>query len=582
MADWRLVQRTERLLAGALGASSARTVLASAIGGQSVALPAVLSILDHQTQAERFDRHMLQSMLENMSNGISVVDHEQRLVAWNSSYIDLFHYPDDLLYVGAPIEKLITYNLNAGWIDGDPVMEAKRRIEHMRAGRSHTYERLQPDGRYLRIIGNPMPGGGYVTSFIDITEDKRRERELIEANELLETRVKSRTSDLEAMADALNDAREEAVSANASKTRFLAAASHDLLQPLNAARLFLGSLKSNEDISSVMRDDLISKTDKSIQSADDLLKGLLDISRLDHGNVIAHPVDIPLAPLLEDLLDEAAPMASKAGLEIRIVPTRLSVRADPDFLKSVLRNFISNARRYTRKGKILIGARKKDNFVSIEVWDTGPGIAEEKLPLLFEEFHRLEDVDNVGIRGAGLGLSIAKRLAAVMAAKLTVNSWPGRGSVFAISCPIAEKVEPYQAPRVSPLTPNGQALAGMKVLCIDDEQTILNGMNALLKSWGCEPYICQSPAIAQSYSGNQSYDALIADLDLKHEIDGIQVISRLRSRLRHNLNAALLTAKAEISSDEIKAANVMHVLKKPVNPEDIRVFLGECAARISY
>ncbi|HRX75153.1 MAG TPA: PAS-domain containing protein, partial [Hyphomonas sp.] len=337
-ADWQLVQRTERLLASALGASSARVVLASAIGGNKVALRDVLSMLDHKTQAERFERHMLQSMLENISQGISVVDADQRLVAWNTAYLELFNYPTDLVSIGTPIEHLIAFNLKSGWIDGDPAEEARRRVAHMKAGRQHTYERRNPDGRHLRIVGNPMPGGGYVTTFTDITQDKLRERELIVANETLETRVRERTQDLEEMAHDLDLARRDAEGANASKTRFLAAASHDLLQPLNAARLFLGSIRTDKS-----GQGLVSRADKAIQSADELIRGLLDISRLDHGNIVPKPVQCPLGPLLEDLVDEATPMADLAGIELRIAPTSLVVDADPEFLKSILRNFISNA-----------------------------------------------------------------------------------------------------------------------------------------------------------------------------------------------------------------------------------------------
>ena len=192
-----------------------------------------------------------------------------------------------------------------------------------------------------------MPGGGYVTTFTDITEDKRREQALIEANETLEARVAERTEELEGLTIDLDKAREEAVGANASKTRFLAAASHDLLQPLNAARLFLGAVESDKETSG-----LLNKADHAIQSADQLLKGLLDISRLDHSNVSAQMTEIPLGPLFEDLVDEAAPMAAKAGLNLRFVPTQLSVKADPDFLQSILRNFLSNARRYTQEGGI--------------------------------------------------------------------------------------------------------------------------------------------------------------------------------------------------------------------------------------
>ncbi|MEZ5945685.1 MAG: PAS domain-containing hybrid sensor histidine kinase/response regulator [Hyphomonas sp.] len=567
-ADWHLVQRTERLLASALGASSARVVLASAIGGNKVALPDVLSMLDHKTQAERFERHMLQSMLENISQGISVVDSEQRLVAWNSAYLELFDYPHDLVAVGVPIERLIEHNLGSGWIGGDPAAEARRRVEHMRAGRQHTYERRNPDGRYLRITGHPMPGGGYVTTFTDITTDKLRERALIEANETLESRVSERTHDLEVMAQDLDTARREAEGANASKTRFLAAASHDLLQPLNAARLFLGSISSDKKGM-----DLVSRADKAIQSADELLRGLLDISRLDHGNIAAQPVSMPLGPLLEDLVDEAMPMAELAGLDMRIAPTSLVVNADPDFLKSVLRNFISNARRYTRKGGVLVGARRRGHEALIEVWDTGPGIAPDRLELIFEEFRRYEDADNTGIRGAGLGLSVSKRLADLMGAKIDVRSKPGKGSVFSVRVPLA-RTKPVRrsAAQAAPAKPK-MKLTGLRILVIDDEPAIVDGMKALLGSWGCDVTGAGSEAEADALFAAEDYDAVIADLHLQGGRDGLDLIDQYRGRLSAPGNALLLTATA---TDDVKArarSAGIAVLRKPAGPGDIRRFL---------
>lgn len=578
-ADWRLVQRTERLLATALGASSARIVLASAIGGMDVGLPDVLAMLDSQTQAERFDRHMLQSMLENISEGISVVDQDQKLVAWNSAYVELFDYPPELVRVGEPVANLIEHNLAQGWITGDPAEEARRRISHMRSGKPHAYERQNPDGRFLRIIGRPMPGGGYVTTFADITEDKQREQDLIEANETLESRVKDRTSALEELTLELDSARRDAEGANASKTRFLAAASHDLLQPLNAARLFLGALRSRPDASPEILAELVSKADKSIQSADDLLKGLLDISRLDHGAIKARPVILPLGPLLEDLVDEAEPMARKAGLSLSVVPTSLSVHADPDFLKSVLRNFLSNARRYTIKGGVVVGARRRGEQVRIDVWDTGPGIPENRLALVFEEFRRFEDVDNLGVRGAGLGLSVTSRLASLMGAKLEVTSLEGRGSRFSVTLPRASGTRPSGPVALSSSAEHSIDLTGLRVCCLDDEASILEGMSRLLQTWGCTVHTISNPTGAIEILRLSRFDVLIADLDLGAGMDGLDVVSSAGQVLSDPANITLLTAKG--AGDALNRAYDfgIPVLHKPVNPDDLRRFLEKCMAR---
>ena len=263
--------------------------MSSAVGRQGASLDDVLSILDQQNQAAQFDRHMLQAMLENIAQGISIVDGQQRLIAWNSAYAELFHYPAELLRVGQPVEALIEYNSRQGWLGGDPREMAEKRINHMQMGLAYSHERQIPDGRWLRLIGNPVPGGGYITTFTDITDDKRREQELLDINETLESRVEERTAALSRMAAELDVARGEAESANLSKTRFLAAASHDLLQPLNAARLLLAAIDTETPQGRAQAPRQLVRVDRAIRSADELLKGLLDISRLDHGEVTPRP-----------------------------------------------------------------------------------------------------------------------------------------------------------------------------------------------------------------------------------------------------------------------------------------------------
>ena len=578
-ADWRLVQRTERLLASALGSSSARVVMSSAIAGADVALGDVLSILDQRTQAERFDRHMLQSMLENIEQGISVVDHEQKLVAWNSAYVDMFAFPESLVKLGEPIATLIQHNISTGWIEGDPGREADRRIAHIKAGRAHVYERRNPDGRYLRIIGSPMPGGGYVTTFTDITDDKQREQALINANETLEQRVTDRTRDLQDMAEDLEAARAEAEGANASKTRFLAAASHDLLQPLNAARLFLGAVEPGTKHDN---QELLDKADRAVRSADELLKGLLDISRLDHSNVEPNPVSIPLGPLLEDLADEARPMAEAVGLEVRVAPTSLKVSADPDFLQSILRNFISNARRYSQKGGILVGARRDGaDAVRVEVWDTGPGIREDQQAKMFEEFERLTEQDNMGIRGAGLGLAVASRMAALMETRIDVRSRVGRGSVFSVRLPRADSQNQVQMRASLAVQPPAPAeLSELTILCVDDENIILDGMRALLAHWGCRVHTAQSIAEAKAVFEQEAIQVVFADYQLKQDQTGLELLIAMRKQ-KPELAVALLTAEAtsEIAA-QTRAASIL-LLRKPADPNEIRQFLTELSARKS-
>ncbi|MBL4869986.1 MAG: hybrid sensor histidine kinase/response regulator [Robiginitomaculum sp.] len=577
-ADWQLVQRTERLLASAIGASSARVVMLSAIGGGDVEFSDLLSVLDQQTLAERFDRNMLQSMLENIPQGISVVDSDQCLVAWNNAYVDLFKYPDGLVKVHVPIVQLIKYNINNGWMRIENLDDQlERRISHMKTGRAHVYERETPDGRYIRIVGSPMSGGGYVTTFNDITEDKKREQALVVANETLEMRVQQRTKSLEAMANDLDVARKTAEGANVSKTRFLAAASHDLLQPLNAARLFLGAIKTNDNGNKDIG-KMVSKADHAIQSADKLLKGLLDISRLDHGGMSAQMSILPLGPLLEDIYDEALPMVKKAGLDIRLVPTRLRVLSDPNLLTSILRNYVSNARRYTQSGGILIGARRVGKEkIRIEIWDTGQGISIDDQERVFDEFHRLNASRFDDDRGIGLGLAVVKRMAELLGATTVLRSKVGKGSVFSVTVMRSYKQITENFKHEDNTVSAADLPKGLAVLCIDDEPEILEGMRELLKVWGCLVFLAKNKMEAEAIMETENIDIMIADYHLRDAHNGIDVITALRHKLSHDSNVCLLTANTDKDVASLADKKNAILLQKPVSPIELHKFLTRCA-----
>jgi PAS domain S-box-containing protein len=576
-ADLRLVQRAERMLAGAIGASSARVVIGSAMEGGGASFDDVLSILDQQTRAAQFDRHLLQSMLENIAQGIAIVDGQQRLVAWNSAYAERFNYPSSLLKVSQPIETLIAHNVERGWIEGVKSEAVEKRLQHMKAGLTYRHERETPDGRWVRLQGNPIPGGGYITTFTDITEDKRREQVLLELNETLEQRVADRTAALKQLTEELDGARGDAVSANASKTRFLAAASHDLLQPLNAARLLLGAVDLSSEKGRLEARDHLVRVDRAIQSADQLLKGLLDISRLDHGNIAARNEAVLLAPLFEELVLEATPMAKAAGVELRLVPTHLAVEADPDFLRSILRNYLSNARRYTRKGKVLMGVRRQGHTLRLDVIDQGPGIAEALQKQIFEEFQRGEDSDNIGMRGAGLGLSLVSRLAEIMSAPIELSSRPGHGSRFSITLPRTAAC-PARRPGMRGAQPQPMRISGNKrVLCLDDERLITDAMTALLERHGYEVTSCQSLAEARQSMLDTAPDIVIADYQLGTEGDGMQFLEWVHELEENRVRLALLTANHSPELLPRAAAIGAALLYKPAEPEAVLAFLASPA-----
>ncbi len=285
-ADSEWIAHTERLLAGVLGASSTRAVVKAAIEGREMQLEDVVRIADEASEVLQFNRALLQGAIENISQGISVVDQSLRLVAWNRRYLELFKYPDGLISVGRPIADIIRYNAERGLCGpGEAEVHVARRLHWMRQGRAHTSERLFPNGRVIELIGNPMPGGGFVMSFTDITAFREAAQALTEANEGLEQRVAERTRELSQLNLALTEAKSTAEAAYQSKTRFLAAVSHDLMQPLNAARLFSAALShQHEGLPSEAR-QLVQHLDSSLRSAEDLITDLLDISRLENGKI---------------------------------------------------------------------------------------------------------------------------------------------------------------------------------------------------------------------------------------------------------------------------------------------------------
>src|SRR3984893_624071 len=423
-ADSELARFVEHSLAGVLGTSSARLVLSTTLRGRDMQPEDVVRLLDETSHAIQFNRELLRAALENLSQGVSVVDANHCLVAWNQRYQQLFDYPPAMVAVGRPIEDLIRYNATRGWlVSADVDAAVARRLSFMRAGKAHSHERELPNGTVLEILGNPMPGGGFVTSYSDVTAYKRAQRALQESNETLEVRVTQRTRELTALNAELADAKNAAERANEAKTRFLATASHDLVQPMTAARLFISSVDPDQVSPSAA--PLVAQAEAALIAGENLLGGLLDISRLDAGAQDAHVEHFPLTQVVGPLAAEFTVLARERGLRLRTANCDHTVFSDPPTLRRVLQNFLSNAIRYTRRGRVLIGCRRRGNNLSIEVWDSGPGIAEENRQEIFEEFRRLDEFDDGQARGLGLGLAIADRIAGMLGRPLATRPRAG-------------------------------------------------------------------------------------------------------------------------------------------------------------
>ena len=561
-ADRALIQFTERLLAASIGAASARLTLTTALRGSGMELGEVMSLLDEASHELRFNREILSATLENLSQAVSVVDRDLRLVAWNRRYQQLFEYPEGMLYVGRPVADLIRYNAERGEMGpGDTDLQVGKRVAYLRQGSPHVFERVRANGQVIEMRGQPLPGGGYVTTYSDVTDYKQVEQALRESNETLEARVEQRTREAEA--------------ANLSKTRFLAAISHDVLQPINAARLFTSALRDTDEGVELHR--LAERVDASLRDAEELLDGLLDVSRLDAGSLKPELTVFRLDELLASVAAQYAPLAAARGLRFRVHASRVSVRSDRRLLRRALQNFVANALRYTKEGRVVIGARRRGGAVEIEVWDSGPGIPPHHLAQIFEEFRRFEQPSPWGERGLGLGLSICQRVSRMLDHPIGVRSWPGRGSVFSIRVPIAETAAPAKPPR----TPVAHRdLAGLRVLCLDNDREILDGMEALLTRWGVDVRVAETVAAALDAARQERPDVLVADYHLHDELDGLGALVALRQVCGSATPAVLVTADG---SDALKRAARdlgIPVLTKPVKPASLRAFLAAQQRRV--
>ena len=433
-------------------------------------------------------------------------------------------------------------------------------------------------GTYLPHFDAQGTVVGFFLLYVDITERRRAEIALRNVNESLERRVADRTAELEA-------ARAKAEEANIDKTRFIAAASHDLLQPLHAARLFVATLGERHP-----QDELVAKVDDGLASVEALLDALLDIAKLDAGAVKPEVRALPVGPLLESLAASFAPIAQNHGVELRVVRSTGVTKSDPALLRRVLQNFISNAIRYGhqagRKPRVLLGCRRGSDeqgapVLDIVVADNGPGIAPEHRQTVFREFTRLRRASRDGERGLGLGLAIVDRIARVLGHRIDLRSRPGHGSAFSISVPLAPISEVRQPAGAVPPPKSRRFAHAPFVVCIDDERQVREGMAALLGSWGCETALGSSAeeVLGRVAESGRAPDLLLIDLHLgQGKDDGLATIRRLRGDWGDDLPAALITAERDPATLNAARGQRVDVLLKPVKPAQLRALIAQRAA----
>lgn len=572
-ASMDVIRFSEQLLASAVGSSSARLILSLLFRRNDRESKDAFRLLDDATEALQHNRDLLQIALDQMEQGITVFDRDFRLICWNRQYRALFDLPDEMGQVGVSLDRILHHLAERGDI---PAEQRVAMLNRLTSFVSPWQMELKTSGRILELRSNPMPDGGMVATYADISGRVEQDLALKRANESLEQRVKTRTIELTRVNEELTRVNEElaqaqmlAEEANLGKTRFLAAAGHDILQPLNAARLYCSSLIEKAGKGPAGKAAV--NIESSLESVETILGAVLDISRLDAGAMKPDDSAFRLDGLLSQIGNDFQPLAAEKKLELTIMPSSLSVMTDRNLLRRLIQNLVSNAIKYTRHGRILVGVRRRGELAEIQVIDTGIGIAGDKLNTVFHEFTRLDE----GAReaeGLGLGLSIVDRIARVLRLEIRIFSNLGKGTRFSVLLPVVAVQAPQREAETRAPSRATASLAGLQVLCIDNDARILDGMRLLLEGWGCS---------VDTVSGSKDFEAadirrpdiVLADYHLDGET-GLSVIRKLRTVYGEGMPAVLVTADR---SNEVRTAAErldVPVINKPLKPAVLRSMMA--------
>ncbi|MEM9780979.1 MAG: PAS-domain containing protein [Pseudomonadota bacterium] len=511
-------------------------------------------LLDRQARVVR-------ATLDHVDRGLVVIDEGGRLVAANQPFRDALSLPPRALRIGTRVDRLIDLMTQAGLSDASALADWVT----WPVGRPPlTLPIVTVDERTLSLVATAMAEGSVVLTLTDMTAERSAEARIAAVREDLEARAADRVAALQA-------ARDTAERANAAKTRFVAAASHDLLQPLSAARLFAASL-SDHEMEAPQR-ALTDRILRALASVEELLGGLLDISRLDAPDLAPAMAEVPLQRLLDGIVTDFEEVARRKGLEFRVLPSSAVVVSDPALLRRVLQNLVSNAIRYTAEGRVLLGVKRSGDLVRVTVADTGCGIPAADQEVVFEEFRRL-DHQGAELPGMGLGLAIVDRACRLLGHDLSLSSEPGRGTAFTLTLPLMAFRRSGEADGTRRAAEEPR-LDDIIVLVVEDDDAVREGMVRLLEGWGASPLAAANAEEARTLVSDLGLmpDAVISDHHLGQGSTGLELIQEMRA-VDSAFLGVLTTFDRDPALRAAAAESSMFVRYKPVDPDAIADLLA--------
>jgi len=521
----------------------------------------------------------LRRAVDFIPEGLAVFDADLHLVYSNERYRELLDLPSRLAAYGTALYDAALYVGKRGDLGaGDPAHLAAERVETLTSALGSVTQRLGKQGQTLEFHSSRLPDGGLVISVADVTQRVDAEAALERANTTLEGRVEERTATLLRVNSELERARKKADAANRDKTRFLAAASHDLLQPLNAARLYTATLI--ERASESETGALAHSIEASLNAVEEIMSALLDMSRIDSGALKPVAAPFQIRDLIEKVGVEFTPLATEKSIRLSLVDCSGVTNADRALVGRIVQNLVSNAIKYTRPGgRVLVGCRRRGGRIRLDVVDSGIGFSQEQHQLLFAEFSRLEQGARMA-QGLGLGLSIVDRLVDAMGLTLDVESVEGKGSRFSLYLPKGkiEKADAIEGERAAETA----SLSGLRILCVDNERAILDAMEGLLRGWGCD---VRSARSLRDIDRDQLLVGWLPDLVLMDyhldQTSGLDAVEWLRHNVGGHLPAALVTADRTAAVRALAEERGITVVTKPVKPAALRAAISGLATQRS-